>query len=910
MRAARLLGLLLALHCITAAHAQCGPRWLPGVQIPGANGLITASIVWDPDGPGPLAPVLVIAGNFTSIDGVATDRIAVYDTATWSWQPLGAGLNGTVLSLAAQPGGDLFVGGEFTQAGGVTANSIARWTGSQWHPVGTGATGPVRAIAALPGGDVIAGGTFMTIGGVVASNIARWNGSAWSPLAEGVNGDIHAIVTLPSGDIVAGGAFTGAGQIGANRVARWNGAQWLALSLGMDDTVLTLLSLTNGDLIAGGRFTTSGFAPCSRIARWDGVFWSRMGNGVAHSSPSNLAQVYTLAVLPGGDIVAGGDFDIAGSAPAHSVARWDGSSWHPLGAGLGSVATSESTSVRTLSPIPGGDLFAGGEFSWAGQIASRSMARWTGADWLQIAIGVVSTGMNATVRDLFIHPSGQVYAVGDFTSAGRTLARHVAMWDGVGWHSMGEGRPDRLNTAGVLATGDVVVGGVPTVGPSGAELELVRWNGTSWERVGSPIEGSYPVALAMTSLLNGDLIVAGQEQQGGTLCRRWDWENWANMPGGSPGGDVHAMDVLPNGHLIAAGTFQTAGSVSASYVARWNGAAWWPLWSGLSGPGYAVAALSNGDVLVGGRFATAGGVTVNSIARWDGAAWHPLGDGVSGSAQAYVGAIAVAPNGDVVISGSFTHAGGVPVGGMARWDGVSWHPIEGGGVNASVIRFHPGGELLVGGDFVSISGATAERFARYTFTGVPWISKHPEPHTTTPGSPVTLAATAASGYDGLSYRWQRETQPGTGVWIDLADGPGGGAAGGGVVSGSAGTTIGGQLITLSISDLATADMTNYRCVISNACGESASRTALLIVSSCRPDITATAVPGTPGYGLPNGTLNSDDFFYFLAQLAAGNLAVADLTTTAIPGTPGYGVPNGILTSDDFFYYLALYAAGC
>ncbi|MCB9840316.1 MAG: hypothetical protein H6809_01525 [Phycisphaeraceae bacterium] len=80
--------------------------------------------------------------------------------------------------------------------------------------------------------------------------------------------------------------------------------------------------------------------------------------------------------------------------------------------------------------------------------------------------------------------------------------------------------------------------------------------------------------------------------------------------------------------------------------------------------------------------------------------------------------------------------------------------------------------------------------------------------------------------------------------------------------------------------------------------------------ACRPDLTTTAVPGTPGYGQPNGTLNNDDFFYYIAQFAAGNLAVADLTATAIAGSPGYGVPNGVLNNDDFFYYLAIFAEGC
>ena len=80
--------------------------------------------------------------------------------------------------------------------------------------------------------------------------------------------------------------------------------------------------------------------------------------------------------------------------------------------------------------------------------------------------------------------------------------------------------------------------------------------------------------------------------------------------------------------------------------------------------------------------------------------------------------------------------------------------------------------------------------------------------------------------------------------------------------------------------------------------------------TCRPDLTTTAVAGSPGYGVPNGVLNNDDFFFYLAAFAGGNLSVADLTTTAVAGSPGYGVPNGVINNDDFFYYLAIFAAGC
>lgn len=79
---------------------------------------------------------------------------------------------------------------------------------------------------------------------------------------------------------------------------------------------------------------------------------------------------------------------------------------------------------------------------------------------------------------------------------------------------------------------------------------------------------------------------------------------------------------------------------------------------------------------------------------------------------------------------------------------------------------------------------------------------------------------------------------------------------------------------------------------------------------CVPDLTTTAVPGSPGYGAPNGAVNNDDFFYYLQQFVAGNFAVVDLTTTAVVGSAGFGVPNGSITNDDFFYYLMQFVAGC
>lgn len=78
---------------------------------------------------------------------------------------------------------------------------------------------------------------------------------------------------------------------------------------------------------------------------------------------------------------------------------------------------------------------------------------------------------------------------------------------------------------------------------------------------------------------------------------------------------------------------------------------------------------------------------------------------------------------------------------------------------------------------------------------------------------------------------------------------------------------------------------------------------------CPADMTTTAVVGAPGYGIPNQTLSSDDFFYYLIQFVNGHWT-ADLTHSALPGSFGYGVPDGFINNDDFFYYTALYVLGC
>ncbi|MCA9118456.1 MAG: WD40 repeat domain-containing protein, partial [Planctomycetaceae bacterium] len=210
-------------------------------------------------------------------------------------------------------------GGDFTTAGGVAANYIARWDGStsSWHPLGNGMGGEypyVYALAVGPDGSLYAGGTFTTAGGIAANYIARWDTatSSWHPLGNGMGGGygypyVYALAIGPDGSLYAGGGFTTAGEVTANYIARWDGStsSWHPLGSGMNGWVLALAFGPDDSVYAGGDFYAAGGVWANNIARWDGTQWHDVGGGL---SGETYAFVDSLAAGPDGSIYAGGHF--------------------------------------------------------------------------------------------------------------------------------------------------------------------------------------------------------------------------------------------------------------------------------------------------------------------------------------------------------------------------------------------------------------------------------------------------------------------------------------------------------------------------------------------------------------------------------------------------------------------------
>ena len=162
------------------------------------------------------------------------------------------------------------------------AEANDRWDGRFRLP---GIEGIVHALAVDGQGNLYAGGWFSTAGGISANHIARWDGATWSTLEEGMNGGVHELVFDGQGNLYAGGEFTEAGGISVNYIARWDGTAWHTLGKGMDGSVSALAVDGQGDLFVGGAFSIAGGISANHIARWDGEVWHTLGEGMRCRCP-------------------------------------------------------------------------------------------------------------------------------------------------------------------------------------------------------------------------------------------------------------------------------------------------------------------------------------------------------------------------------------------------------------------------------------------------------------------------------------------------------------------------------------------------------------------------------------------------------------------------------------------------
>ncbi len=291
-----------------------------------------------------------------------------------------------------------------------------------------------------------------------------------------------------------------------------------------------------------------------------------------------------------GDLIAGGQFSRSDRTVVESVARWDGKSWQPIGAGLPGVT------VKALASY-GGDLYAGAY-------------RWDGAAWGN----VLQT--DGAVSFLAEH-DGLLYVGGSFTTAAGVPVNHAFAWDGESVLPLGAGLSGP-------AVGMAVVGGAvafacnPRSGPGYVAL----WENGTWSTI---LPGVQVESIAAW----GDRLAVSYWQYYVPYLlfpylRTWQAGTWTGVGGFSSRLMVEQADDL----LIVADSDAVPGIVSPGLIAH-DGAGFRAAFA--SGRGcddgfYSLAPIGDAAV-VAGSFRIAGGRSFDRVALAAEGIWYPWGAG-------------------------------------------------------------------------------------------------------------------------------------------------------------------------------------------------------------------------------------------------------------------------------------------
>jgi hypothetical protein len=645
----------------------------------------------------------VYAGGFSTLN-TSTNSFDVWNGQSWKSIPGTFSGGICVVYAVAKLGSDIYVGGIFSRINGVAIRNLARWNGTSWSEVGGGVIGGVFSLA-VNGTDLYVGGTFTNVGGVTVTNIARWDGGNWHPLAEGISPYSNSGSTgvrrlaFRDGLLYVAGAFSSAGNVPAQNVAVWNGSTWSALGAGVNGIVYGM-ALTPSDLYLGGDFMMAGTTNATRVARWDGTVWSALGTGLNNS-------VNAIGVLSN-RVYVGGSFTNAGGIYAPSLACWDGNSWSAVGRGA-------NDAVFEIIP-QGSTLLFGGLFNQVDTLPANHVARFDGNNWS--ALGNQGRDQGAALFTRSVHSAnGRVYLGGLFTGVGGTRAGRIASWDGTNWSPLGSGLKGTNEGTGTAANviaangSDVYVGGVFTNAGGVSANSIARWNGNSWSALGSGVNGS----VSAIAFLGSDVYVGGNFTTAGGLTAfniaKWNGASWSALPGpfaGTINNFFVSALAVSGSDLYVGGSFFAGGN--ATNIARFSGGQWFPLGPSVNDRVLAIA-INGSNIYVGGRFTAAGLLGANRIAKWDGANWTALGSGIGGSGTPLVNSIALIGS-NVYAGGTFTNVGGFYANRLAKWDGQNWSSLGSGVViqpgNASVTTLSASGnDLYAAGSFHGTGGKAA-----------------------------------------------------------------------------------------------------------------------------------------------------------------------------------------------------------
>jgi hypothetical protein len=361
-------------------------------------------------------------------------------------------------------------------------------------------------------------------------------------------------------------------------------------------------------------------------------------------------------------------------------------------------------------------------------LATEGRGQWT----------VVCNTGNGFVDD-FATYNGSLYATGFFTTLCGTPCSYVAGYDGSSWQATGNGF---LHAGHHLAVIDSILYGA-RYEPDIDSNWLYRYDGSDFVRFGEGVYLTTAVpGFSQTANLynmteyNGSIVVCGEFDRAGSKAisgiMRWDGTSWdslgsgltGNIPGTAPVMYPHDLCIFGT-DLVAAGNFHKAGGQVVNGIARWDGTQWHPMGEGFNSTVYGICVF-NGELYAGGDFTLSGITPLTCIAKWNGTAWVSPGFSlfyISPMNYSFIHTLKVLNN-KLLISGGFDR---VVLGpdtmfctAVAAFDGTVMDTLDGGlpGKEAEALAVY-NGSLYAGGGLYGSS-----YIARYALSTS--IQKNPD----------------------------------------------------------------------------------------------------------------------------------------------------------------------------------------
>lgn len=547
-----------------------------------------------------------VGGTFTHAGGIPANNIARWDGT--SWFPLGSG---TSMPAGAAPdvqslafyGNDLYAGGSFTHAGGVAVHHIARWNGTAWSALKGGLLGGFGYVfdIAIDGGNLYVGGDFTSAGGKTAQHVARWNGSDWFALPGSMPARVEDLA------VVAGQVYIVNLQYG-HEIRTWTGSDWV-VSRTVRGRVIDLIGVQN-KLYVGGDFNQVDTTAANGIAQWDGAQWHTLGQGIGR-----WGAAWTLRSNRQGIAIANG-FNAAGDLWNSTTAHWNGQHWSALGAG-----------VELITPGEHG-IYAIQEVELPENRDGLVVVKWNGTGWTPITSALWGYYTSPVVF-VMLERGTDLYVGGIFEYAGDVAVNNIAKWNGTAWTALGagvEGLPEDL----VFIGNELFVGGAFDRAGEVDALNIARWNGSQWSALGAGVDGEVRDldAIGSTLYVAGDFWMIDEQLLAQGIAQ-WKDGQWSALGLGlAPETHAYVSSVTADpatgivyigGELtqMLEGSIEAPRIVKVRNVAAWDGAHWRPLGQGVNGPVHAMT-LFQGDLYLTGTFTEAGGLPSYGFARWGG----------------------------------------------------------------------------------------------------------------------------------------------------------------------------------------------------------------------------------------------------------------------------------------------------